>query len=407
MAKDIIPTNDINQLQVSSVQGNLFLTGWAREEIQVKDLSTENQYQVKKGVMKIDFPEDGILHIPHNLKVEIVLVNGEAVIKDVGAEINIKTINGDLKIRDVGTTGIETVNGDLIAKRVQGDLNAKSIGGDAMIDDIKGQVGLKAVGGDLFIEKTGGGLDATAGGDGNLDFSPVPWQAYQVVVGGNLTLSLPEDCNADLTIKSKTEDITIIVGDLETRSKQKTLKQQLGEGGTAILLSAGGSVFLSSDDFNMMTGFKLNLADLKDFSADFTIETGEQIKESLANLDLELQESLADLEVKLGEMGISEEKLKEIGDKIEESTKRAAEKAELAALKAQAKAEKMAARARRHALKTEAKIKEFDLSDFLEKTQGKRAVKESERLLILEMLQEKKISPEEADELLKALEGKS
>jgi hypothetical protein len=84
----------------------------------------------------------------------------------------------------------------------------------------------------------------------------------------------------------------------------------------------------------------------------------------------------------------------------------AAEKAEIAAIKAQAKVEKKIARTRRKALKARTKMKEFDLGDFLEAQKGKRAVNESERLMILEMLQEKKISLDEADQLLKSLEGK-
>lgn len=407
MAKGNLPITDIDQLEITSVGGNLYLTGWAKDEIQIKDLSSEDQHQVNKGRLEIQFPHDGVLHIPHNLPVEIKSVNGDAVVKEIGSEMKISSVNGDLKVRDIGSVMIEAVNGDLIAKRVQGDLNAKSVSGDAIIDDIKGQVGLSSVQGDLLIEKMGGGVEAKAAGDGTLDFSPVPWQAYRVDVDGNLSFSLPEDCNADLTIKSEAGDISVILGDLDIKSTKKELNQRLGEGGTAILLSAGGSVFLSGDDFDLMTGFKLNLDDFKDFTADFASQTSDQIKDNMVDLEFELRASMADLEKSLEEIGISEENLKEIGLKIEESSKMAAEKAEIAALKAQARVEKKIAQARRKALKAQAKVKEFDLGDFLEETRGKKAVNDSERMLILEMLQEKKISPDEAEELLKALEGKS
>ena len=173
------------------------------------------------------------------------------------------------------------------------------------------------------------------------------------------------------------------------------------------MLSAGGSVFISGDDFDLMTGFKLNLEDFSDLAVDFETQFSDQIKDNLGNLEFELRASMADLEKTLEEIGISEDNLKEIGFKIEESSKMAAEKAELAALRAQAKVEKKIAQARRKAIKAQARVKEFDLGDFLEETREKRAVNDAERLMILEMLQAKKISPEEAEELLKALEGKS
>ncbi len=58
------------------------------------------------------------------------------------------------------------------------------------------------------------------------------------------------------------------------------------------------------------------------------------------------------------------------------------------------------------ALKFKSKTKEFDVNEFLTLQEQKRTVSTEERMLILEMLQKKKISPEEADDLLQALEGK-
>ena len=84
----------------------------------------------------------------------------------------------------------------------------------------------------------------------------------------------------------------------------------------------------------------------------------------------------------------------------------AAQKAELAATKAQAKLEKNLAKTKRTAQKLKRKSMEFDLDQFLSSDADKRSVSDGERLMILNMLQDKKISPGEADDLLKALEGK-
>ena len=150
----------------------------------------------------------------------------------------------------------------------------------------------------------------------------------------------------------------------------------------------------------------MHAKDLGSFSADFSAKTADQIKSSLGNLEQDLKESLSGLTESLEEFGLSEENLRKLGVQIEETSKLAAEKAELAAVKAQARVEKKIAKARRKTLKAQAKLKEFDLGEFLEEQTGKQEVNESERLLILEMLQGKKITLAEADELLKALEGK-
>jgi len=150
----------------------------------------------------------------------------------------------------------------------------------------------------------------------------------------------------------------------------------------------------------------MNAEELGSITVDFSAQTAEQIKRSLGNLEEDLHVSLSGLSESLEAIGISEENLKKLGVQIEESSRMAAEKAEIAAIKAQAKVEKKIAQARRKALKAKAKTKEFDLGKFLDMEHEKKAVTESERLLILEMLQEKKISLDEADQLLKALEGK-
>ncbi len=406
MEKHRIPVENISKLVVVSVGGSLYLTGWNNDEIHINDLTDENSLKTKKNQTEIQFPGDGFLHVPHYLEVEIQSVGGAAVIKRMNNELKVASVSGDLTLADVGKISVGSVGGDLIAKRVQGDIKVENIGGDALLNNIQGPVGLTQVGGDIVISEVSGGIEAFAGGEGTVDFHPVPWQAYQIKVGGNLSATMPEESNADLIITSGIKDISLTIGELEIKSNDKELSQQLGEGGPTVMLTAGGKIFISGDDFSVFTGLKMNIDDFGSFAADFSFETADQIKNSLGNLEEDLQVSLAGLSESLEDIGISEENLKKFGIQIEESSRMAAEKAEIAAIKAQAKVEKKIARTRRKALKARAKVKEFDLGDFLEAQKGKRAVNESERLMILEMLQDKKISLDEADQLLKSLEGK-
>jgi len=172
------------------------------------------------------------------------------------------------------------------------------------------------------------------------------------------------------------------------------------------MLSAGGKVFLTGNDFTWLTNIKINVDELENLAVDFSAETAEQIRNQLGHIEEDLRESLSGLSESLDSMGISEENLQKIASQIEDSSRKAAHKAEIAAVKAQAKVEKKIALARKKALKFKSKTKEFDVNKFLAMQDQKRTISADERLLILKMLQEKKISPEEADDLLQALEGK-
>jgi len=245
VVKHNIPIENISKLVVASVGGSLYLTGWNQEEIRIKDLSDQDQIKTKKDRIEIHISGDGFIHIPHHLEVEIQSVSGQAVIKRINNEMKVASVGDDLTITDVSTVAAESIGGDLIAKRVQGDLKVENTGGDALIDIIKGQISLRNVGGDIVITDVGGGIEASAGGEGTVDFNPVPWQAYQIKVGGDLSVSVPEECNADLSIKSGAKDISVVLGELDLKPQEAELTQQLGEGGPTVILSAGGKVFLS------------------------------------------------------------------------------------------------------------------------------------------------------------------
>lgn len=406
MADQLIPREEITRLEITSVSGNLHLTGWSRQDIRIEDAGGEFQVKEKKGSLQVGSTADLFIHMPHDLMVVVSKVSGDATLRGIASDLQLDSVSGDLSLLDVRSTMVKALSGDLIATRVQGTLRGEMVSGDTLIEDVQGQVELKQVSGDIVLEKVDSGFDVQASGDGRIDFHPVPWQAYRVEVGGDLSITMPLDTNADLTITSGEADIKLFPGKLDIISKAKEFSHQLGEGGTAVQLSAGGSVIILDNEFTIFTGIKMNLEELGDITAGFSTSTAEQIKSSLGNLEEELRESLSGLSESLEDIGISEEHLRELGVKIEESSRRAAEKAEIAALKAQAKAEKMIAKARRKAYKAQDKAKQFDINEFLEMKAQKDSVSDQERMLILKMLQEKKISPQEADSLLKALEGK-
>jgi len=406
MAEHIIPLEDYTKVKIINTGGNLYLTGWNKDEIRIKDLADQDQVNKKKTQLNFKFSGDAIIHIPYSLEIAVDAVGGDAAVRGIKGKLEISAVGGDLSLIDIESAKIGSVGGDLIANRVQGSLMIENTGGDGLLDDIKGQISLSSVGGDAHLEKIGGGIDIKIGGEAHLNFHPVSWQAYQVKAGGDISASIPTDSSADLTIHSEEADITVILGEIDQKINEKDYSQQVGEGGPSLLLSAGGKVFLTGDDFTWLKNIKINADELENIAADFSNQTAEQIRHQMGNLEEDLRVSLSGLSESLDSMGISEENLQKIATQIEEGSRHVAHKAEIAAVKAQAKVEKKYAKARKQAAKIKSQAKEFDLEKFLALRDNKQTVSTGERLLILEMLQKKKISPEEADDLLQALEGK-
>ena len=406
MAEQIIAQEDLTSLEVLSTGGNLYLVGWNRDDIRIKEISDQDSVRKKKNLLSLTMAGDAYVHIPHSLTAKIQSVGGDASLRGIRGELEISSVGGDLSLIDVGSVTVDLIGGDLTANRVQGDLRVKNTGGDGFAENIKGQISLQRIGGDAYLEKIGGGIELLAGGEARLSFHPVPWQAYHVKSGGDISATIPDETPVDLTITSEAKDITVIVGDIDLKLKEKKFHQQIGEGGPDLQLHAGGKVFLSGDEFNWLKNLKLNADEFEDLAVDFSAQTADQIRSHFSHLENDLNKSLSGLSDSLESIGISEENLQRLASQIEEASRDTAKKAEIAAVKAQAKVEKKFAIARKQAMKIKSKAKEFDLDRFLKSRDQKQSISADERMLILNMLQEKKISPEEADNLLQALEGK-
>jgi hypothetical protein len=406
MAEQNISLEGLSLLEINSVVGDLYLYGWKQDQIQIKDIGEEDQVKQEKDKVALSSNSDLIIKVPYQLEISIKSVAGDAVIKDLQKPIEISQIGGDLDLKEIASPKVESVGGDLFAAGIQGDLQVNQTGGNILIDGVRGQISITNTGGDLQITKVDGGIEASAGGSARINFTPVPWQAYQVEAGGDISASIPDDSSVELSLSSGSGDLTVMVGEIDLKSSDNELTQQIGEGGPKMILKAGGRIFLSGDDYTWVTNLKINVEELEGMAADFSNKTAEQIRTQISHIKNEIESSLSGLSDSLSSAGISEENLQKITSEVEESGRMAAHRAEIAAIKAQAKIDRKIAKARRQALRLEAKGKQFDLAKFLEKREQEKKVTEQERMLILNMLQENKISPEEADDLLRALEGK-
>jgi hypothetical protein len=459
MAKKTIETTTNPQVQVRQVGNDLQVKGWDRPEVLAKS-SSDNDLILEEqdGIITVSSQTDCVLYLPHEASIqiantgtdarirsvfgEISITNtgsnlalrdvGPVTISNVGTDFSAKRINGRLEIGhigssatlgDVGEIAIGSIGSQLVAKRVRGDLNvSKSVGGNTVIRDIDGQVQIKSVGGSLHLREVSGGISVDAGGNITAEFSPVSWQAYDLEAGGNLRCYLPDDINAELEITSGSRDIRVKTPEVSEKREEGHYTISLGEGAATVKLTAGGNVNVSTRD--------MDLEGVEDFDIDFGDEIGSmaeeiaeqasrQIEAQLEMIENNLKVHLSGLSTSLSTAGLSEEKTRELEERLEQARQRAAQRAEGAAQRAQQKIELKIAAAQR---KAERKARASAARAARKERQSRgdygftvvappppkptEPVSEQERMMILQMLQDKKISVEQAEKLLAALEGK-
>ena len=350
---------------IDRLGGDLSVVGWEGAEVLIKgdedDLSIDNN----NGLITISCGGDLSLRVPKNTTFDFQQIGGDASIRGVQGNIEIKEINGDLSMRDSGSIAIDTIRADFSLRNAKGNLYIKNAHSDVSIRDVEGSVTLESVADDLALRGARGNVNVNVGEDVVVYLDPRPDGAYYVNAGDDILLVLSPNANASLTIHG--DDIDIDWPGFENEKDATERVLTLGDGSAKITLNAGGDVRVS------------NRADAGESADEFG---------NFAGLNFDWS-------------GFGER----ISRQVEQATRRAAQRAEEAARRAERHAE-------RHARKWNANVKvgrwNWDLNSQNvppPPPSPSEPVAEEERMAILKMLAEKKITAAQAEELLSALEG--
>jgi hypothetical protein len=367
---------------IQAIGGDLRVSG--REGSQVEALAPE------KGELKVEDTKKGLeiscrsgclLYIPRGSRIEAGDIGGDGRFTDILGEVLIRTTGGDLSMRRLGKTSLERVGGDAQIREVEGPLMIDHIGGDAVIRDIKSDVHLRLVGGDLLLGDVSGSLEAAVGGDAVVDLRAEAGTRTMVQTGSDLSCRLPEDPSANVHAQSG-GDLHLPMG-IEADGSAREFDFMLGEGAAEIDLRAGG-------DLNLRYGTSEQAYDM-DFVGDILTE---------------VDAKLAEMEARFNAMGAGMYSFE--ADRIGERVRRSVRQAQRRAARAARRVEERARKAHRKQLNLKFDI-DSDWPDlrFADFTQSQPEVSDEERLTILHMVEDGKISVDEAEELLKALEGEA
>ena len=343
------------------------------ENVSVEQLGEGQPYVVRAG-------GDARMIVPNTVAVSLQQVGGDAKLTDVDAALDIQRVGGDLTVRNVQDVHIKTVGGDLRVKRASGSVVIDTIGADATIRDVDGAAQVTRVGADLYLRNIGGHcIVETVGSDLVLNLEFMPDREYRFSAGSDILCRVRPDTNATFLLPA---DAALRL-DVEADVDEDDAGQQvvtLGEGGPVIVIGEAESLQLVGEE--------------EDYMADFGAQIEEEVEARLSTLEEQLSRQLEGLD-----------------ERILAKTQHIATKAEKLAAHAQRQAERAAERALRSVQRRSGRHREPIMSrrggfgvDAPSRA-PKEPITEQERLMILQMVQENKISIEEAERLLAALDS--
>ena len=359
-------------VKIELVEGDLRLVGWDNDEILIRADDEEITLQQDGDNLSLTCRDDLAINVPKNSNVHILAVKGDMSVRGLTGTFEADMIDGDVSMRDVGAVTLAAVESDFSLRGARGDVHVKSVGGDASLREVNGSLTLDSVSDDLAIRGVGGNLKVDVESDVVVHLEPKSGQEYFVTAGDDILLILPAEAHATLTINA--EKINVDWPDVEPQNATSRVVE-LGDGSAQIKLDAGGHVLVtdhvdaaeSADEYGNFAGMMFDWG-----------SWGRDIGQNWGDIGREIGERMS--------------------HRAEEIAHRAERQAHETARRAERKARKVA---RRHAGKMKWTI---DL-DNIPKAPKREPVSEEERMTILRMLAEKKISAEQAEQLLSALEG--
>ena len=361
----IISAGKTPTIKIEAIDGDLSVVGWDGEDILIKTDEDELTLQQNGDAVAFSCTDDVSLRIPRDASLFIERIGGDMALRGVMGSIKINEIDNDLSVRDVGSIAIEAIHADFSLRGAKGNLSIKSVGGDVSIRDVEGNISLDSVADDLALRGARGNVKVNVGEDVVVYLEPKADGNYSITAGDDILLVLKP--NANVTLSMNGEEIDVDWPGIDKQEDVTDRVLVLGDGSAKIKLSAGGDIRVTND------------AEAGNSAEDFGNFAG-------MNFDWS---------------GFGER----ISRQVEQATARAAKRAEEAARRVERHAE-------RHARRWKGNVKvgrwNWEMGPKgvpIPPSPPSEPVAEEERLAILKMLADKKITAEQAEQLLSALEG--
>lgn len=416
MGTQIFNTNG-NPTVVVNARNDVIVLGWDQPVVSIEYDDPGDAAQ-EESVIKIRTRGDCRISMPRGGALLIERAGDDARIEQIAGSIQVRGVGSDLRLREVGDTIIDAVGDSLDARGVTGSLVARSVGGSAFAQNVSGNVAINAVGGGIELREVAGrfigesvggtlrlndtelGSSLSIGGSGEFRLNPAPSESLKVNAGGSINCQLADSANARITVT-------------DGRGVREMV---LGAGAASVTLSAGGSVSIRNKAF--------------------------EAREASPGPDVNFNIVFDRLEDAFDNMGFSFDRFGEglghlgsLGERIADRARKAAERA---GEKARRRAEKEAIRAQRIVERETERAARRGANwswswspptapgappaaavpptppmaprrpanaESLEATPLHQPVGDEERMAILRMVEQKKITIEQAEQLLRALEG--
>jgi hypothetical protein len=369
MKQTIIPMKADAKLVIRG-SADLFIQGGSQPQL-IATVNDGDSFRMRDetGAYYLNSNSNTKLVVPETASLVIERVGGDASISSMKGNVEVQKVGGDLILQSLAALNVDTVGGDIVFKELTGPVEIKRVGGD--LEGFKiGDLAAYFVGGDVAVSGALGKVQIVSGGDTRLQFNIAQIPETQVRAGGDIQMTVLPNSTASLQIESDGEKIVVNACGQELEVEKESYTLPLGEGGAAVVLNAGSEVEIREGK-ETVNEFAAIFDDLGSSWRDFGKEIEDRVRRSMRGVNHSVRRASWE----------ASDAVRGVADKFDQF-------------------------ARNVNPGNSDRVVGFDFSpEQAAPVNEKKAASDEERMLVLKMLQDKKITVEEAEKLLQALEG--
>jgi DUF4097 and DUF4098 domain-containing protein YvlB len=401
---EILLDGDEEQVTVEQAEGSLRIESRVALSVHVPSSSAVNVADVKGDLILRDLQSPTSVQAVHNQllvqscrgPVNLDVVQGDMTVDGASGPLSAGQAHGDVRLNQVSApVQLGTVQGDVRARALAASLQMGTVSGDVRVRDARGQVTLEDGAGDFRGTELPGGMQLHhINGDLILKTSLGAGSTYRARADGDIVARFPEDSSARFVLEAG-GPLLAKLPEVEEEGAGR-LVGRVGDGAATVELRAGGSL-------------SVKIRGAAETRPPFGVDLGEDLA---AQIEAQIAESLGAFDMG----GVAQREIEKAMRKAHHEIQRARERAEHDQERAEERLRRAQERAAQAARRAQERIerhrpprvglfgKDVNVDLGARHRPRRPKVSDEEQLTILRMVQEGKITTEEAEKLLKALE---
>ena len=247
MVVQSVPVNESQKVYLR-VSGDLILEGGAADDLTLHGGRGDFRVEQMESQVAVVCSGDLRAVLPAKGQVMVERASGSVRVRGVSCDLKMERLSGDLTVDGAENLWVEQVNGQAAVRNVRGSLLLGKVGGDLVGEEI-GVLTASRVGGDTYLRQVGLGGDLHCGGDLLIAPTQCTLPMVRLTAGGDAMVHLLPEFNAEVQLNSNEREIHLNFGDQYSELNVKQHLLTLGTGGSQLIISAGGELMLTDQEW--------------------------------------------------------------------------------------------------------------------------------------------------------------